>query len=1712
MAPADTHAPGEPPGGSSVPWHWTRGPDHHPPSVLLWDLVVAQARRQPDAVAVRQWQTTLSYAHLVGAATALAGRLRALGVGPQTRVGVCTRRGPELPVSVLGVLASGAAYVALDPAHPPSRLDHIRRAAGIDVIVADEDGASLLAGTGGRLVVPSLDPPAPGAAGPAGAASPAVDPSNTAYLLYTSGSTGRPKGVAVSQRSLTAFVTAAGRHFGLDGTCRAIAFAALGFDVSVLDLLTPLAHGASVQLVPDADRTDPARLQRFLAAHEVTWGFIPPALLPLLDPARLPTLRDVVTAGEPPGPEQVARWSAPPHRRLHNWYGPTETTVCVVGGELTGRWRRPVPIGRPLPGCRAYVLDERMRPCPPGVPGELYIGGVQVAQGYWRQPGLTAERFVPDPYGDEPGARLYRTGDRAAWEADGRIAYLGRLDRQVKIQGQRVEIGEVESVVRGHPRVTQAVVDVAPAGDGPATGPNPGELVAFVTPADGPDLAQLREYCARWLPAYMLPTRVVRLDALPLTAAGKTDLRALRERLSGPADAAAPAPEPAASVAATVAAVWAEVLRVPAPTPQDGFLDSGGHSLAAMRLVAALRDRLGRDVAVADVHAGRTLGGLIRRVEAAPPLDDVDLAVAGAVPTLSPAQRRMWFVEQVAPGTPTHSITFAERLRGPLDLAALRTALATVVRRHAALRWRVPRRDGVPTVAVDDATAEVPLPVRDLTAGTPREREQALRAALDAAALVPFDLATGPLWRATLLRLADDEHVLAFAVHHLVFDGWSQQVFYRDLAAGYAAALDGRPPDLPPLRVGFADYVATLAARAARNGAAHLRWWVRRLAGAPTVCDLPRDRARPATQSHRGAARDAELDAAATAAVRAVARRAGATPYAVLLAAFAQLLRRLTGQADLVVGVPFADRDHVAFEPLVGLLLQILPVRLRVADEDTFTDHVRRCAEELQLAAEHRDAPLDRIVEALRVPRDLGRNPLVQVMFNMYTFGQARLELRGCVAEPVPAGLPGAMFDLTLYVAEHGDGLRLEAVYNPDLYDDARVAALLDTYRHLVGELTAAPDAPVGRAPARPPGAALPGWDTPLPRRAGVPVLRRVAQRVAEHPDAPAVVGVGGELTYRALDALRRRTAAAVTAAGIGPAETVAVLASRHVALPALLLGVLSAGARWAVLDATLPAARLARQAAAASAGALLVCPDVAVPEELADLVPVVPADTAPAVEDAATPEACGASGAAVPEAGGPGYLSFTSGTTGEPQVVVSPETALAAFLDWYPAAFGLGPADRFALLAGLGHDPVLRDMYVPLVLGARLAVPEQALLRDPARLADWLRGQRVTVAHLTPQLGRMLATGSTHTALTDLRLVVVAGDQLTAADVSRLRALAPNARLVNAYGTTETPQIHGWYELPDEPPNDVVPVGRGAPGSALVVVDRLGRPAAVGELGEVVVRSRHLATGYLDPELTRRRFAATPGADDDQDRTYRTGDLGRHHPDGTVTLAGRADDQLKVRGYRVELAEIEAALALHPDVRAAAAVPTTVDGERAVRAFVAPAQPDLRVSDLVDHLRARFPEYAVPAHLHLVPAIPLTANGKVDRAALARSVPRPSHRPVDDELRTRTERLVAGIWRAVLGRSRIGAEENFFEAGGHSLALVAVAARLSAAVGTDIPVVELFRRPTIRQLAGYLDGDVGSPGLDRAARRVAVRRERLRLRNQGRLGGLMETTGDGPR
>jgi amino acid adenylation domain-containing protein len=1158
-------------------------------------------------------------------------------------------------------------------------------------------------------------------------------------------------------------------------------------------------------------------------------------------------------------------------------------------------------------------------------------------------------------------------------------------------------------------------------------------------------------------------------------------------------------PIPQAELVRTVAEAWAAVFGSEPAGPDDDFFLAGGDSLTATRLASALRLSTGREVSVEDVFVGQTLSGVAARVGLAAP---EALLPTGSAAVLSSAQRRLWFVEQFVPGVPVHNVVMAELITGTIEMTALERAFEQVSVRQAALRWRLAPGDGLPAVTVTDPEP-VTIPVDDLSGLGVPARESALRALLDDEVNTPIDLTGGPLWRTRVVRCDEREYILVITVHHIIFDGWSQAILYRELGRAYRQALAGGPGEEPaPSGTTFADYAAWTVSQAQRDGPADTKWWVEHLATAPTALDLPRDRPRPAVLSFGGATRATSIDADLATDVARLAMSEGATVGAVLLAAFSVLLRRLTGQHDQVVGIPMADRGHADFEDLIGFFIRVLPLRLKVDDDAAFVEHVHRCRDEPAAARSHADAPFELIVEALGGQRDLTRNPLFQVMFNVYNFAEARLEVGAADVRPWQVGVPGSLVDLTLYVVFRDDGIRLEAAYNSSLFDSVRIDALLDSYAHLLRFLVGNRAGPVRAACARPDGTQLPDWTSSLPSViADSPGLLEQVRAAARYaPDSVAVEEEAGlVLSYRKLLQIVDGTAAALRATGLRTGDIVAVLAERTAVLPAVLLGVLSAGARWAVIDCELPGAAVDRRLAAIDPRALVRCSggDVVAPVS-GQAVPVI--EAADIAGTAAPPQMADA------PAADRGYFSFTSGTTGEPKAVDTGEAPLVHFLNWYRTTFGLGSDERFALLGGLAHDPLLRDMFTPLTCGGRLLVPDAGLVKDPVRLLAWLADRKITVTHLTPQLVRMMAAAADSApVLGSLRLAAVGGDQLTEGDGVALRLIAPHARLLNFYGTTETPQAQAYHEIriaerrPDRDELSALrsmpaPVGAGIDGAQLLVMSICGRPAAVGEVGEVVIRSRYLSNGYAGQPMNSGQFAALAGAG--EGRVYRTGDLGRYGPSGAVTLAGRSDDQVKVRGYRVELGEIESVLCSHPDIERAAVRLIERAGTSALHAYVVSSGGTVSESGLVQYARSRLPAYAVPSGVTLLATLPLTAAGKVDRSALpSPGLVRSPGRASNDTPSGDLERLISGIWCEVLGVSGITRNDNFFEISGNSMAIIEVQARLKQALDRPVLVVDLFRFPTIRSLAGYLAGGQIDTGLLASDLRGRMRRQRTSRR-----------------
>jgi amino acid adenylation domain-containing protein len=1329
------------------------------------------------------------------------------------------------------------------------------------------------------------------------------------------------------------------------------------------------------------------------------------------------------------------------------------------------------------------VLDDEGDPVPPGVPGELWVAGPGVARGYLNQPGLTAERFQPDHVAGTPGERMYRTGDRARWNPDGSLEFLGRVDLQLNLRGFRIEPGDVETRLRAHADVAEAAVAV-----------RAGQLVGYVVAAAAPpDADELAAWCRSHLPPYMVPSVFVVLDALPLTTSGKVDRAALPTPAGGPTDAAAPR----TTTEKRLLALWKEVLSPRNVGIHDRFTDHGGNSLLAMRLLARVRRVFGVELSPADLLRDATVATQAVAVETATPSDPdwplLRRLDADEPAPLSHAQRQLWFVDRVGPARGAFNLPVALRLRGPVDPAALARALTDVIATHEALRTSFPTVDGEPRARVAAAT-----PVRpeesDLRHLPDAGREAALEELAQADADAPFALASGPLWRARLVRLAEADRAFLFVVHHAVADGWSLSLFLQELGDRYREHTTGTavaPPD-PPLR--YRDYAAWQQAQL--HGERHRRrldHWTRVLAGVDPVLALPADRPRPPVQTYPAGRFEARVGPEVTEPLRALAARRGVTPYVALLAVFNVLLGRLAGVDDLVVAAPFAGRPEPELERVVGLFVNTVPVRTDLSGAPTVEQLLDRVGERVTDAMANASVPFEHVVEAVRPPRTPSRHPLVQVGFNMLNYPPERLTLPGVTATAIPLRPPGSLLDLTLYTREDADRLVFELVYNSDLFDPDRMRALLAQYVHLLRQAISAPGRPVGELSLRTPDEErLPDPARPLSRETGPTVVARFRQQARRTPDAAAVVAADATLTYGQLDRRSDRLAAALGGAGVRRGDVVAVHAARTARLPVALLGVLKAGAVAALLDAAHPARRLTAMLDLVAPAAWVTADEAEPPEallaHLGARIPRVEVADAPDREPPAPPAG------ADPGLDDPAHILFTSGSTGSPRAVLATHRPLAHFLDWYAGRFAPGPADRFAVVSGVAHDPVLRDLLVPLCVGAAVHVPPARVHRAPDRLVRWLRDQGVTVLHATPQLGRLLADsaappspGGEPVRLPALRLLATGGDTLPASDVGLLGRLAPGASVVAFYGATETPQAVAWQPAAEAGGRSRVPLGHGIDDVQLLVRDAAGGPAGVGELGEIVVRTPHLALGYVgDPVLTAERFLEpTPG-----DRWYRTGDLGRHLPDGRVEFAGRRDGQVKIRGFRVELAEVAAALETHPDVARAVATVAEVEGDAEVVAYVvaAPAATP-RAAELTAHARSLLPPYAVPGAVLTVDRIPLGANGKADLAALPapqrRRVGAPEYRPP----RSPVEQLIAAAWRDTLGLAAVGLDDNFFDLGGSSLRLVRVQLQVQAGIGRALSVVDLYQYPTIRLLAAHLSGCAATGTTrERTARRIGDR------------------------
>ncbi|GAA4971883.1 amino acid adenylation domain-containing protein [Actinoplanes utahensis] len=1627
---------------------WSTGPAA-PAAATLPALFEERVARTPDAVAVVDDGGSVTFAELNRRANRLAHRLITRGAGPESLVAVLLGRDARLPATLLAVVKAGAAYLPLDPAHPPARIAALIAAAQPSCLITTGDIAApegvpvLLLDDGPAGDGPDHDPVDADRHAP-------LSPAHPAYVIHTSGSTGKPKGVLVTHQGLAALVAGQERVFATGPGRRVLQFAALSFDATSSELWVTLVSGATLVLTAGERMLPGEPLAALLAERAVDCVTLPPTALAMLPDDALPAGATLVVAGEPCPPALVAKWA--PGRRMINAYGPTENTVCATMSDpLTGEAGVP-PIGRPIDGTRAYVLDDRLALAATGVAGELYLAGPGLARGYVDRPDLTAERFTADPYGPS-GARMYRTGDRARWRADGRLDFLGRADDQVKIRGFRIEPAEIETALGEHADVAQAAVIARAEPDGGK------RLVAYVVLRDGANHPDLRAHLAERLPAHMIPGAVVTLDAMPVTPNGKVDTRALPEPEQNGAAGGRPPRDPREEI---LCGLFAEVLGVARVGIDDDFFALGGHSLLATKLAGRIRAALGVELAVRRLFDAPTVaalaGVLDDGLERRPPVRAFRPRPERL--PLSAAQRRLWFLNQVEGPSPTYNVPMPIRLRGALDVGALRAALADVTERHETLRTVFAEDDEGPRQIVLDGAAPDFAIVEVAPDG--------VAAAIAEVAGHRFDLAAGaPPFRARLLTLGGDDYVLVLVVHHVATDGWSMPLLAGDLTRAYAARRDGTAPRWPELPVSYADYALwqrdVLGEEVLDR---QIRHWTEALAGLPVELPLPVDRPRPAVGTQRGGEVTFEVPAALHTALAGLARGRRATLFMVLQAAVAGLLSRLGGGADIPIGTPVAGRPDAALEGLVGFFVNTLVLRTDVSGDPAFSDLVSRVRETDLAAYAHQDVPFERLVEALNPPRSLSRHPLFQVMLSLNNTEPplAGAPSSGLTVERERVTLTTAKFDLLFSFAERtgtdGQPLGIQGAvqYSADLFDAGTARSLANRLLRLLTAAATDPKTRLSRLDvldAAERDRVLRGWNGADRPGDGRGLAQRLADQVAASPDAIAVRYGDEALTYRELDGAAARLAGSLAARGAARDSVVAVALPRSVDQAVAFCATVRAGVTYLPIDLKLPADRIAAVLAAAKPSVLIIGGD---PEPWAVAHPVLRlGDPAPAGPAAFAP--------AHPDTGL--YLLFTSGSTGTPKGVVVPHRTILNLLDWQRDTLPSEPGRITAQFAPTGFDVSVQETFHALTTGATLEICPEEVRRDGPALVRWLDATGVNelfAANLVVEAvaENAAAAGLTLPALTD---VVQAGEALRPSGATRaFFAAVPGRWLHNQYGPTESHVVTGTVLDADPAGWPARPgIGRPVHNTRVYVLDASLRPVPPGITGELYLAGDALARGYAGrADLTAERFTACPYGPPGE-RMYRTGDLVRWTPRGELDYLGRADSQVKIRGFRVEPGEVEVALAGHPGVSRAAVL--AHDG--ALVAYVVPA-PGADRRDWAEHLGRLLPDHMVPAHFVALDVLPVTANGKLDRAALpAVDTTGPRRLP-----RTPQEETLSELFGELLGRPPAGVDDDFFRLGGHSFLATRLVRRIRETFGVDLSVRSVFEAPTVAALARELGSD----------------------------------------
>jgi surfactin family lipopeptide synthetase A len=1661
-----------------VEWNDTKF--EYPNDLLLHYLIRMTAVQTPSAVALTCGDQTLSYRELETRSNQLAHQLLRAGVAQETVVALYFERSIEIVVAILAVLKAGGTCLPLDPAYPAERLAFMLTDSGAPLALTHSRLEPQLSSY--RVPIICVDKlkyvsEKEGLSAPAQSAN----SDSVAYLIYTSGSTGQPKGVRVTHRGLVNS-TLARKTYYREPLTSFLLLSSFTFDSSLAGVFWTLSAGATLVLPPDQSRWDLNYLPSIVAQHKVSHLLCVPSLYQmLLETAGvedLSSLQVAIVAGEScPGALVEQHHARVSHAALYNEYGPTEATVwCSVYKCEPQLNANRVPIGRPIANTQLYVLDARMQPVPIGVSGELHVGGTGVTAGYWKRPDLTAQKFVADPF-TRNSKPLYKTGDKVRYRSDGNLEWLGRMDGQIKLRGFRLELGEIEAALAGSSEVFRSVVQVCETSSGM-------QLVAYVVPRPTAEISPeiLREYLATRLPAHAIPAAFVTLEAIPELPNGKVDTR----RLPAP-DAAMPGKAasvaPRSPVEEVIAGIWAQVLQREDIGVREDFFALGGHSLLAAKVVSRILQTLGVELPLRAIFERPTVEGLSALIESS------RLARSGAFtqaiarvsrdsnPPLSFAQQRLWFLDQLEPGNALYNVPCAIQLTGRLNEEALERSINEIIRRHEILRTRFTTSNGQP-VQVIAPSLSIPLPVTDLGKLPQAERKAKAERLAAEEAKRSFNLGAGPLLRANLLRLAPEEHVLLLNIHHIASDETSREIIVRELVALYDAFSQNKPSPLPELKTQYADY-AVWQRGWLKNGSLEkeIAYWRKRLQGAPAVLELPTDHSRPAAQSFRGANLSFDLDSAISESLKALSQREGATLFMTLLAAFQVLLARYTGQDDIVVGSPFTNRQRAEVEGLIGFFVNTVPLRVDLSQDPSFRQLLHRVKETALEAYDHRELPLEKLVEELRPERNLSYNPLFQVLFAVQNSVSGVERVAGLTLHLRDVDTGTAKFDLTCTVIPKDDGgFTTGFEYNTDLFEAASIRRMIDSFHSILEAIARDSEQSISQLPLlsqKERHKVLVEWNatqSDYPRDKCIHQL--VEAQAAATPDAPAVVHDHDWLTYRELNQRANQLAHFLRKCGVGPEVPVGVCLENSLELTIALLAVLKAGGACLALDPAYPKERLQLMLEDSGAPVLLsregLLPDLASAhtERLCILAAgeFLQEESCENPEPNVTPKSLA-------------YMIYTSGSTGKPKGVMLTHGGLVNYITAAIRLYGLRPSDRLLQFSSISFDIAIEEIFPTWAAGATLVLRSGNFSLAGSDFLRWARQQKLTVLSVATAYWHELVHELAESGATlpeSLRLVIVGGEKAQIQALEAWRKVAGSrVRWLNTYGPTETCVIATSYEPPQSGPlPSPLPIGRPIDNVRVHILDRNLQLVPVGIPGEVHIGGPGVARGYLHhPDLTEAKFIADPFSSEPGARLYKTGDLAHYLDDGQIEFVGRRDFQVKIRGFRVELGEIEAALAKHPAVRECIVIAREEASniKRLVGYVVPAAGATTDAAALRKFLKKQLPEYMVPTDFVLLQEFPLTPNGKVDRNALPAPLPGVVSESGHVAATNFVEAQLVAMWEEILAKKPVGIRDNFFDLGGHSLLAVRLMRRIEQNFKRKLPLTTLFEAPTIEQFAALL-------------------------------------------